>query len=97
MLNEEKLELIRLNVNNFKNGIDNYKNALTKVINSFNDIEIVDQFYSSGTFGQEQKAKLESLLAGITKYTDSIMGSDGLADRTINFVNRQEDLINNGQ
>lgn len=98
LLTEEELGYIDSDASNFGSAITEYADNIQKVVNSFNNANIVQAFYSTGKFGQAQRERLANICNALRKYVEIVSDSDGsLVVQTKNYVARQRALNSAGQ
>ena len=68
------------------------------ILNSFNNQSIVESFYSSGDFGQDQRERLSELEKALRDYMAVICeGEESLVSQTLSFFDRYEELLRSGK
>ena len=67
------------------------------LIESFNNQEVVQEFYIVGNFGEKQRQELINIKEGLKEFKELIFKSGGLVDKTNEFVEKARSLNENGK
>ena len=98
LLNYNTLVEMEQTLNSFTKNFDEVVDAMTYVINSFNNQEIVEKFYSTGTFGENQKQRLLEVSKALQEYKEVISnGEESLVKKTQNYISTLFGLVENGK
>ncbi len=97
ILSIEELEAIRNSLKVIRDSSDNYLLSIQTVINSFDNQDVVQSFYSSGKFGQAQKERLQEIYKAVQDYTDVITSAHGLIYETTRYTWEQQELREQGK
>lgn len=97
MLGMSEIESARSALIELQSEVRNFREIVDSIVKSFEVNEVVKSLYESGKFGAETKQKIDKISFGVDKYCDTILnGSDGLINRTRDFLDQQESLNQNG-
>lgn len=72
ILSNEELYEIETRVEKFGDSIIDYASSIEKVIELFNDNQVVQSFYAAGSFGDEKKQKLMEISRALRDYANDM-------------------------
>ena len=72
ILSNEELYEIETRVDKFGDSIIDYATTIEKVIELFNDDQVVQSFYMAGSFGDEKKQKLMEISLALREYANDM-------------------------
>ena len=85
-LSLEKTEILEL-LNKFKESVTNYSNNISKLLSLFENQEIVQSFFKSGQFGQEQMNRIQEIYENLKKYNEELFYKDNsIIVKTENYL-----------
>ena len=98
IMQEKDLDYLYGNVNQMATIVKDIVSYIETVIDGFNSKFIVESFYESGNFGQNQKQRLLELHDAIKEYGAFVCdGPDSLVNQTIEFLDSYKSLLNSGK
>lgn len=97
ILSSEDIQIIENNMKEFSSDVDSYLSNFETLIESFNNQEVVQEFYIVGNFGEQQRQELINIKEGLKEFKELIFKSGGLVDKTNEFVEKARSLNENGK
>ena len=91
-LSLEKIGILEL-LKEFKESVTNYSNNISKLLNLFENQEVVQSFFKSGQFGKEQMNKIQEIYENLKKYNEELFYKDNsIIDRTEKYLSTNANI-----
>ena len=85
------LENDKMLLDKFLESVDYYYLIINKSIDLFLNQEIVQSFFSSGSFGEKKSQRINDIMSELKKYNDNLSESDlSLINRTRQYFEMEE-------
>lgn len=91
LLSESELYNVRSNISSINNGLIEYVDNITKVLDSYTSDSTVQSLFSSGSFGNEQYNDLTVVRNSLNSFIAE--ARNNLIPATLNYVNTQLELV----
>lgn len=97
LLSQESIESIETDLNDMKSSVEDYRQKINTVIQSFNGSDIIQSFYSVGNFGKEQQDEIIAIKQGLDEFYNLINKNGGLVMQTQKYLEKARALNQTGK